>query len=463
MVASVPARRIVLSVNGFLPNTYGGGQVYVWRVAKELSRRRWEVSILSPRQHSRPAKGQGGVENRLFDDIKVIEYSLDETATSPLELYLHDGPHVRKVLGEILESVNPDVVHINAAKAALVGICNAIGIDHVVTAHHAGIACANGTLVTPSESFCTVPMSAKACIPCCVRTRWPNWSGGDWVRFVPPVMYRSLGRAVSWSGVGSKPARGLMYPWFVERAIASRRQMLTSAQQLIAPSRAMRELLVRNGCDSRTVRMIPHGIEPLERRVPTRLAGRRVRLGYIGRISPPKGLGRLIEAAGRLEDRARLELHVFGEPRTAQEERYQRDCIESSRGRVSTTFHGYVPPNEMQHAYQQVDVVVVPSRAMESFGLVVAEALSSGTPVVVTPSPALCEWVKDGVNGIVATGLAVEDLAHALGRMLATVETIIVGAASEGVRISGIVEHVDQLEAVYDGLKGGQGRGACAA
>jgi glycosyltransferase involved in cell wall biosynthesis len=47
------------------------------------------------------------------------------------------------------------------------------------------------------------------------------------------------------------------------------------------------------------------------------------------------------------------------------------------------------------------DLVVLPSAA-ESFGLVVLEAWSAGTPVVVSPIPALSELVEDSGGGVVA-------------------------------------------------------------
>ena len=110
----MPVKKLVLSVNGFFPSTYGGGQVYVWRVAKELSRRGWEVTILSPGRHSRLARGGGGVEHRTFDDLEVTEYALDETTTTPLELYLHDGPHVRRLLTDILEKLEDQLNNCDA-------------------------------------------------------------------------------------------------------------------------------------------------------------------------------------------------------------------------------------------------------------------------------------------------------------------------------------------------------------
>ncbi len=49
--------------------------------------------------------------------------------------------------------------------------------------------------------------------------------------------------------------------------------------------------------------------------------------------------------------------------------------------------------------YRQCDVVVVPSRWQEPFGLVGVEALAHGKPVVGFNVGGIGEWLEDGVNG----------------------------------------------------------------
>lgn len=46
---------------------------------------------------------------------------------------------------------------------------------------------------------------------------------------------------------------------------------------------------------------------------------------------------------------------------------------------------GYVPDELLPHYYQAADLFVVPTQALEGFGLITVEALASGTPVVATP------------------------------------------------------------------------------
>jgi glycosyltransferase involved in cell wall biosynthesis len=56
---------------------------------------------------------------------------------------------------------------------------------------------------------------------------------------------------------------------------------------------------------------------------------------------------------------------------------------------------GFVPDSKLPLAYRAADITVVPSLALEGFGLSAAESLAAGTPALVTPIGGLPEVVKD--------------------------------------------------------------------
>lgn len=56
---------------------------------------------------------------------------------------------------------------------------------------------------------------------------------------------------------------------------------------------------------------------------------------------------------------------------------------------------GFVPDEDLPVAYRAADLSVVPSVALEGFGLVVAESLASGTPALVTAVGGLPETIED--------------------------------------------------------------------
>ncbi|GAB4376493.1 MAG: glycosyltransferase family 4 protein [Elainellaceae cyanobacterium] len=58
-------------------------------------------------------------------------------------------------------------------------------------------------------------------------------------------------------------------------------------------------------------------------------------------------------------------------------------------------FLGYLPDEQLPVAYQAADLTVVPSLALEGFGLIILESLASGTPVMCTPVGGMPEILTD--------------------------------------------------------------------
>jgi len=114
----------------------------------------------------------------------------------------------------------------------------------------------------------------------------------------------------------------------------------------------------------------------------------------VGRLVPEKGHLDLVDAVAQLGNSGRdLRLAIVGEgpERTAIAER-------ASAAGVPIELPGATPPSQLDDWYARADVVVVPSHR-EGFGLVAAEALLRGRPVVATDAGGLAEIVEDGVTG----------------------------------------------------------------
>jgi glycosyltransferase involved in cell wall biosynthesis len=145
-----------------------------------------------------------------------------------------------------------------------------------------------------------------------------------------------------------------------------------------------------------------------------RLAGRRVAL-YFGGLKPRKNLGLLLTAWSRLAPRhpdATL-LIAGGGPLLGE--------LRAQAGRLGladrVAFTGYVPEAEKADHFNLGDVFVFPS-GLEGFGLVVAEAMSSGLPVVASNAASIPELVVDGEGGFVCDPTDAEAFAEKLGLLL---------------------------------------------
>lgn len=118
-----------------------------------------------------------------------------------------------------------------------------------------------------------------------------------------------------------------------------------------------------------------------------------LRVGYIGMLTPNKGVRTLGEAAALLGKDAPFEYLIAGDgkPEFVQE---VLAMFPTSR----TRYLGWVNPNSF---YPLIDVLVVPSIWAEPFGYVCIEALSFGVPVIVARSGALPEIIEYEKSGLV--------------------------------------------------------------
>lgn len=115
-----------------------------------------------------------------------------------------------------------------------------------------------------------------------------------------------------------------------------------------------------------------------------------VRLGFLGRPSLAKGVGVLADALQQLDAQTpgRYRLVLAGEPRFTSEAE-QRELEQALRPVDHLTDRpGWMSPAEF---FGLVDVMVCPSIVPESFGLVVAEAMSAKVPFVISDAGALPE------------------------------------------------------------------------
>jgi len=77
---------------------------------------------------------------------------------------------------------------------------------------------------------------------------------------------------------------------------------------------------------------------------------------------------------------------------------------------------GPVPHDEMPTLYSKIDILLMPT-LREGFGLVVAEAMASGIPVVATRGSAIPELVEHEKGGLLADAGDVEQFADHLNRL----------------------------------------------
>jgi glycosyltransferase involved in cell wall biosynthesis len=164
-------------------------------------------------------------------------------------------------------------------------------------------------------------------------------------------------------------------------------------------------------------------------------------VGFIGRIEPRKGPLDLVRAAPAIRRGAPgARVVVVGDDPYGSDPEYTRSVIESNE----VEYHPWV--SQAPGLMRYLDVLVLPSYR-EPFGVVLAEAMAVGTPVVATRVDGLPEVVDDGVTGkLVAPGRP-DELAAAVLEVLADKDRMGTAARERARRFStnDYVEHVERL------------------
>jgi glycosyltransferase involved in cell wall biosynthesis len=155
------------------------------------------------------------------------------------------------------------------------------------------------------------------------------------------------------------------------------------------------------GVPAEAIRVVPGGLDcaryaakqtRLEARTALGLPADRPLVVTVRRLVRAKGIEQLIDATLKVRERTPdvlvaiagrgpLGLQLASRVREAGLER-------------NVVLLGFVDDDDLPALYRAADVAVVPTIAHEGFGLVVVEALASGTPVLVTPVAGLPEVVR---------------------------------------------------------------------
>lgn len=181
-----------------------------------------------------------------------------------------------------------------------------------------------------------------------------------------------------------RPAQRLYHAAWIKRVEAAN---LRRARAVVAVSHYTAQV-AQAAFGRRDIQVIHNGVDveefrPIDRNAPNQP----FRLLYVGNWNPLKGvdlLAPILHALG-----PGFELHYTAD-RSGAHTRFALPSNARCLGRLDTA--GLVA------AYQQADALLFPSR-LEGFGLVAAEAMSCGLPVIAAETSSLPEVVEQGTSG----------------------------------------------------------------
>lgn len=162
-------------------------------------------------------------------------------------------------------------------------------------------------------------------------------------------------------------------------------------------------------------------------------------LVFLGRLEPEKGAHVAIEIARRAGRR----LVIAGNRVDAHADYFDAQIAPALDGH-SVSYVGPVDDRQKNELLGSAAALLFPTLFAEPFGIVMAESMACGTPVVALPNGAVPEVVRDGVNGYVCK--TAQEAASAVGR-LDRIDRRAVRQDAEQRFAAGVI--VSQYEALY--------------
>jgi len=190
---------------------------------------------------------------------------------------------------------------------------------------------------------------------------------------------------------------------------ASMLKQIKASNSFVVISEFMRTNLLMNGFEPEKIHKI-HPVKTPAESMPAQKNETPVIL-YVGQIIRGKGVDLLIDAVSRFK--CEFELRIVGK---GNDEEYIKGLIKQYGIEKNVKLCGW--SSDIGEYYRNCDVVAVPSRWQEPFGLVGIEAFSYGKPVVAFDVGGISEWLFDGENGFLVSEGNTEAFAQKLYRLL---------------------------------------------
>jgi glycosyltransferase involved in cell wall biosynthesis len=361
----------------YFPDYVGGGERLVQLVARGLGDSGEGVFVIT--------SGDGGPYE--YDGVRV--HPVGQRRTGPH--WSQSGPDPAP-LAELLRALQVRVLQTTslAGLEDLAVAARMAGARLGMTATEYGVICDRQTLVRGDGSLCTGPRSLADCFACKLQPmRRRDRALGQAGRVVPEAVSRlatRTGRSLLGRPVGEQLH---WWPQALEQD-ARRRAALAALDVFIAPTRWTLSMVAPHlSADTRTAAIMHPLPEALRTPAPKSTPQSALRVGFVGRPLPIKGLHTLVAAVESLARRAPVELRVHC-PRNADE---LVDYWGPLRARVERMpgsrwiEGGVLDADALRAVHREIDVLAVPSEWPEWLGLVTLEAQGLGTPVILSDVP----------------------------------------------------------------------------
>jgi glycosyltransferase involved in cell wall biosynthesis len=384
--------KILQVLNHFLPQQTAGTEVYAWALSKELIKNRINVKVVIPNY------GKDYDESYAYDGITVHQFAETSVVDRALVMGFREPEGIKNFV-TFLKQEQPDIVHFHELAGS-----NGIGLTHVraakktgakiiMTFHLAGYTCATGTLMFKESILCNGKISKFKCSTCYLQKKGMG-SLSSSVAAASSIFHFLQIDTTTWKhSIGT----ALGTAFLIERLTQRFTELIDLSDQVVCIANWYQEVLRINAIDSTKVSFIAQGLPTWKKPTVKPVANTKpLRLMFLGRISPFKGLHLLIEALDNFSA-TEIELSIFGNSDGTD---YETKLRMKTTEKANIFWEGVLDQDKVQDQMQKHDLLCLCSTFSEMSPLVIQESKAAGLPVLASNVPGNREQIEDGITGI---------------------------------------------------------------
>ena len=368
----------------------------------ELSKRKLNIGVLSSLDGHQVADTNS--KNFILNNHKLIELKLN--SITYLMPFLPKGWSARHIHSEdwdeavqwgiaLLKKYNPKKIHIQQwqnfwwmAEAA-----NECSIPYNYTPYDFGLICARTVLIKSDGTKCGGVVSNTECQECIYNGRGAVGKLNENLVKVPFI--RSiLKRLIAYFPLLNLHERGIVVDPIHIRLTNDRdrlNRLLKNLDNLIVNSDFSKKLFSSKAAIKNVI-SIPwfHNlvVPKFKKEISFKLAS----IGFIGRISPEKGLDLLLESVmeiNKIKD-IHIRLIIAGDASS----KYAAQLRDKYK-KLEIEWLGWVDTKNLAEVYSQIDLLVVPSISYDNGPITIMEAIATKTPVIVSNNETLMTYLQN--------------------------------------------------------------------
>jgi glycosyltransferase involved in cell wall biosynthesis len=409
----------IVHVSGwYFPDSLGGTEAYVAAVAERLQAAGHQVLVAAPDPLNREPR------HYVVDGLPVYRYPIPANPTRD------EAQHVTPARGaehfhEWLKRARPDVVHFHTFVTGVglheIRAAREAGARVFATTHSGslGFLCQRGTMMRWGRELCDGRVSPAGCAACELQHRGLPRPLADTVGLLPPVVSR-MARFIP-----GKPGTLLGMPDLIARNQEMQRQMLREVDGFVVLTDVAHRVVKANDGAGAPIVLNRLGIRGdaatlADLKSSTQSRSRRhVRVAYVGRFDPIKGVHDLARAVRALPPKTPVQVEFRGPISNLRELAITNELKAIVGPDAWVRFGDPIKPAHIFEYLRDIDLLCCPSRTLEGGPTVALEAMAVGTPVLASNLGALAEIVTDGVNGCLVPANDATALARAIVRIAA--------------------------------------------